>query len=128
MRWGSYVRYFIYCFRHFKNKDHWWGLWSESKRFKVCNLLSYYFWILKPIINKNIVWNLLFQGPQVQIAKDDNTEQYWPNLGSLQSVTVIGPVSTFASFKCRADDRGLCRLFKFTDLQPKLGPVVLYGN
>ena len=50
--------------------------------------------------------------------------QYWPNLGSQQSAIVIGPVSPFASVKCWADDGGLCWLFEFTDLQPKLGPVL----
>ena len=39
----------------FWNKDHWRGHRLESKRFKVCNLLSYHFWTLKPIVNKNIV-------------------------------------------------------------------------
>ena len=60
---------------------------------------------------------------QVRIAEGDNTAQYWPNLGSQESAIVIGPVSLFASVKCWADDGGLFRLFKFTDLQPKLGPV-----
>ena len=46
-------------FWYFINKDHWWGLRSETKLLKVCNLLSYYFWTLKPSINKNIVWNIL---------------------------------------------------------------------
>ena len=44
-------------FWYFRNKDHWWGLRSESKRLKVCNFLSYHFWTLKPIININIVYN-----------------------------------------------------------------------
>ena len=44
-------------FWYFRNKDHWWGLRSESKRLKVCNFLSYHFWTLKLIINNNIVWN-----------------------------------------------------------------------
>ena len=57
------------------------------------------------------------------IAEGDNTAQYWPNLGSQDSAIVIGPVSLFASVKCWADDGGLFRLFKFTDLQPELGPV-----
>ena len=61
--------------------------------------------------------------PQVRIGEADNTAQYWPNLGSQQSGIVIGPMSPFASVKCWADDGGLCRLFKFTDPQPKLGPV-----
>ena len=61
--------------------------------------------------------------PQVRIAKADNTGQYWPNLGSQQSANVIEPVSPFASVKCWADDGSFCRLFKFTDLLPKLGPV-----
>ena len=60
---------------------------------------------------------------QVRIAEGDNTAQYWPNLGSQESAIVIGPVSLFASVKCWADDGGLFRLFKFTDLQPKLGTV-----
>ena len=51
------------------------------------------------------------------------TAQYWPNLGSQESAIVIGPKSPFASVKCWADNGGLCRLFKFTDLQPKLGSV-----
>ena len=58
----------------------------------------------------------------MQIAEADNTAQYWPNLGSQQTVIAIGPMSLFASVKCWADDGGICRLFKFTDLQPKLGP------
>ena len=61
--------------------------------------------------------------PQVQIAEADNIAQYWPNLGSQQSAIVIGPVLPFASVKCWADDSGLCRLFKFTDLQTKLDLV-----
>ena len=59
----------------------------------------------------------------VRIAEVDNKVQYWPNLGNQQSVIVIGPVSSFASVKCWVDDGGLFRLFKFTGLQPKLGPV-----
>ena len=57
---------------------------------------------------------------QVRIAEADNTAQNWPNLGIQQSAIVIGPVSSFASVKCWTDDGDLCRLFKFTDLQPKL--------
>ena len=60
---------------------------------------------------------------QVLIAEGDNTAQYWPNLGSQESAIVIGPVSLFESVKCWADDDGLFWLFKFTDLQPILGPV-----
>ena len=60
---------------------------------------------------------------QVRITEADNTAQYWPNLGSQESAIVIGPLSLFASVKCWADDGGLCRLFKFTNLQPKLGLV-----
>ena len=60
---------------------------------------------------------------QVRIAEGDNTAQYWPNIGSQESAIVIGPVPLFASVKCWADDGGLFRLFKFTDLQSKLGPV-----
>ena len=60
---------------------------------------------------------------QVRIAEADNTAQYWCNLGSQQSAIVIGPASPFATVKCWTDDDGLCRLFKFTDLQPKFGPV-----
>ena len=60
---------------------------------------------------------------QVRIDEGDNTAQYWPNLGSQESAIVNGPVSLFASVKCWADAGGLFRLFKFTDLQPKLGPV-----
>ena len=60
---------------------------------------------------------------QVRIPEGDNTAQYWSNLGSQESAIVIGPVSLFAWVKCWADDGGLFRLFKFTDLQPKLGPV-----
>ena len=56
-------------------------------------------------------------------AEADNTAQYWSNLGSQQSIIVIGPVSPFASVKCWADDGDLYLLFKFTGLQPKLGPV-----
>ena len=52
-----------------------------------------------------------------------NTAKYWLNLGSQESAIVIGPVSPFVSVKCGANDGGLYRLFKFTDLQPKLGPV-----
>ena len=64
-----------------------------------------------------------FKRTQVRIAEGDNMAQYLPNLGSQESAIVIGPVSLFASVKCWADDGGLFRLFKFTDLQPKLGPV-----
>ena len=64
-----------------------------------------------------------FGTSQVRIAEGDNMAQYWPNLGSQESAIVIGPVSLFASVKCWADNGGLFRLFKFTDLQPKLGPV-----
>ena len=60
---------------------------------------------------------------QVQIAGGENTAKYWPNPDSQESAIVIGPVSLFASVKCWADDGGLLRLFKYTDLQPKLGPV-----
>ena len=49
-------------------------------------------------------WFMALRPSQVRIAEGDNTAQYWPNLGS-------------------QDDGGLFRLFKFTDLQPKLGPV-----
>ena len=65
----------------------------------------------------------LTKSSQVRIAEGDNTAQYWPNLGSQESAIVIGPVSLFASIKFWADDGGLFRLFKFTELQPKLGPV-----
>ena len=58
----GFVYYLIYCFWYFRNKDHWLGLRLESKLLKVCNLLSYYFWTLKPIIDNNVVWNLLFKG------------------------------------------------------------------
>ena len=60
---------------------------------------------------------------QVRISEADNMAQYWPNLGNQQSAIFIEPVSPFASVKCWPDDGGLCRLFKFTDLQPKFGPV-----
>ena len=60
---------------------------------------------------------------QVRIAEGDNTAQYWPNLGNQQSAIVIGPVSPFASVKYWADEGGFCRMFKFSDLQPKHGPV-----
>ena len=60
---------------------------------------------------------------QVPITGADNRAQYWPNLGNQLSVIVIGAVSPFASVKCWADNGGLYRQFKFTDLQPKLGPV-----
>ena len=49
--------------------------------------------------------------------------QYRLNLGSQESAIVIGPVSPFASVKCWPNDGSLCRLLKFTDLEPKLGPV-----
>ena len=62
-------------------------------------------------------------GAQVRIAEAENTAKYWTNLGSQESVIVIGPVSPFASVECWADVGSLCRLFEFTDLQPKLGPV-----
>ena len=57
------------------------------------------------------------------IVEADNTTQFWPNLGSQQSAIVIWPVSPFASVKSWPDDGSLCRMFKFTDLQPQLGPV-----
>ena len=57
----------------------------------------------------------------MRIDEVDNTAQYWPNLGSQQSAIGIGPVSSFEVVKCWADDVGLFRLFKFIDLQPKLG-------
>ena len=60
---------------------------------------------------------------QVRIAEGDNMAQYWPFLGSQESAIIIGPVSLFASVKCWADDGGLFRLSKFTDHQPKLGPL-----
>ena len=44
-------------FCYFRNKDHWWGLRSESKRLIVYNFLSYHFWTLKPIMNNKIVSN-----------------------------------------------------------------------
>ena len=44
------------------------------------------------------------------------------NIGPISAI-VICPVSPFASVKCWADDGGLCRLFKLTDLQPKFGPI-----
>ena len=59
----------------------------------------------------------------MRIAEANNTVQYWTNLGSQQSAIVIGPVSPFAWVKCWADGGGLCRLFKLTELQLKLGPV-----
>ena len=59
----------------------------------------------------------------MRIAEGDKTAHYWLNLGIQESAIVIGPVSLFASVKCWAGDGGLFRLFKFTDLQPKLGPV-----
>ena len=65
----------------------------------------------------------IWTNTQVRIAEAGNTTQYWPNLGRQQSVIVIGPVSLFASVKCWADDGGFCKLFKFTDLQSKLGPA-----
>ena len=71
-------------------------------------------------VNFSLFWHRV---TQVRIAEGDNTAQYWPNLDSRESAIVIGPVSLFASVKCWADDSGLFRLFKFTDLQPKLGPV-----
>ena len=59
----------------------------------------------------------------MRISEADSAAQYWPNLGSQQSAIVIVPVSPLASVKCRVYDGGLSRLFKFTDLQTKLGPV-----
>ena len=59
----------------------------------------------------------------MRIAEADNTVQYWPNFGSQQPAIVIGPVSPFPTVKCWADDGGLFRFFKLTDIQPKLGPV-----
>ena len=55
---GLICAIFYPMFWYFRNKDHWWGLRSESKRLKVYNLLSYHFWTIKPIINNYIVWNL----------------------------------------------------------------------
>ena len=69
------------------------------------------------------------QVAQVRIAEGDNTAQYWRNLGSQESAIVIGPVSLFASVKCWADDGGLFRLFKFTDLaqyRPYTKPIVSF--
>ena len=50
---------FYPMFWYFRNKDHWWGLRSESKRLKVCNLLSLHFqnwWtlFLNPILNRTV--------------------------------------------------------------------------
>ena len=59
----------------------------------------------------------------MRIAEANNTTQYWLNLGNQESAIDIGPMSLFASVKCWADDGGLYRLFKLTDLQSKLGPV-----
>ena len=71
----------------------------------------------------SLVYTLrIFTSTQVRIAEGDNTAQYWPNIGSQESAFVNGPVSLFASVKCGADDGGLFRLFKFTDLQQKIGP------
>ena len=58
---GLICAIFYLLFWYFRNKDHSWGLRSESKRLKVCNLLIYFFWTLKPIINNNILWNILFE-------------------------------------------------------------------
>ena len=66
----------------------------------------------------------LHKTPQMRIAEGDNTAQNWSNLHSQESAIVIGPVSLFSSVKCWTYDGGLFRLFKFTDLQPKLGPVL----
>ena len=69
----------------------------------------------------------------MRIAEGDNTARNWPNLGSQESAIIIRPVSLFASVKCWAEDGSLFRLFKFTDLQPKLGqyrpytkPIVIF--
>ena len=74
-------------------------------------------------LNKKIYNKRISILSQVRIAEGDNTAQYWPNIGSQESAIVIGPVWLFASAKCWADDGGLFRLFKFTDIQPKLGLV-----
>ena len=72
---------------------------------------------------------MIMTSSQVRIAEADNTAQYWPNIGSQELAIVIGPVSLLASVKCWADDGCLFRLFKFTALQLKLGPVsALYQN
>ena len=78
--------------------------------------------ICYPILFKALAF-LYKMRSQVRIAEGDNTAQYWPNLGSQESAIVIGPVLLFASFKCWAVDGGLFRLFEFTNLQPKPGPV-----
>ena len=66
---------------------------------------------------------LFIEISQVRIAEADKTAQYWPNLGSQQSATVVEPVSPFASVTCWTKNGDLCRVFKFTDLQPNFGPV-----
>ena len=67
-----------------------------------------------------IWWEVLFNDTQVRVDEGDNTAQYWPNPGSQESAIVIGPVSPFASVKCWADDDSFFRLFKLTDLLPKM--------
>ena len=70
-----------------------------------------------------IYYESIIKKTQLRIAEADNMLQYWPNLGIQQLAIVIKPVSPFALVKCWADDGGLYQLFKFTDLQTKLGPV-----
>ena len=59
----------------------------------------------------------------MRFSEAAHTAQYWPKRGSQQSAIVIGPMSAFASIKCFVYDGSFCQLFKFSDLQPKLGPV-----
>ena len=87
--------------------------------YSIKNIQMYYYYVYFFAIDKYVI-------TQVRIAEGDNTAQYWANLGSQESAIVIGSVSLFAPVKCWADDGGLFRLFKFTDLQPKLRPVKVY--
>ena len=102
--------------RNFGSK--FWTLTICEIKFQFRNLQT---WVLNFIKHRNYINKII--DTQVRITKGDNTAQYWPNLGSQESAIVIGPVSLFASVKCWAVDGDLFRLFKFTDLQPKLSPV-----
>ena len=73
--------------------------------------------------SNEVFQSIINEDTQVQIAEADNTEQYWPNLGSQQSAIVIGSVCPFASVKCWSDDRGLCRLLNLPTFSRNLDPV-----
>ena len=123
---------YLLC-RYFRSNSNQYGAHSKSIKRQLslrflCRLIAS-IWILFRASTKPVLFRRLEKliCPQVRIAESDNTAQYWPNLGSQESAIVIGPVSPFASVKYWAVDGGLFWLFKFTDLQPKLGPVsVLY--